>query len=73
MYILDCLGKRFYTPRFGNVVVGMIASSDAFLRNAGFTEPTYNRDEDIIILGKSLDEFHMEFAAAPRGYRRENV
>lgn len=39
-------------------------------RTAGFCEPTYYKD-DHIILGKSLDMYHMEFAAVPKGVSHE--
>lgn len=55
-----------YTDRFCNVLIEKVFPSEAEAKKAGFTEPAfYNGEEsgDYGVLGKSLDMYHMEFAA----------
>ena len=60
------VGDYVYTPRFCMVQIESIFLSEELLKEAGYTEPTYNRDDDYIIRGKSISINHMIFAAAPR-------
>lgn len=60
------VGDNIYTPRFCNVQIEAIFLSERLLWDAGYTEPTYNSDNDYVIRGKSVDINHMVFAAAPR-------
>ena len=59
-------GDSVYTPRFCTVQIAAIFGSEAEARRSGYCEPTYYEGE-YIILGKSLDLYHMEFAAVPKG------
>ena len=56
------VGDSVYTPRFCTVQIVTIFESEAEARMAGYCEPTYYEGE-YTILGKSLDMYHMEFAA----------
>lgn len=56
-------GDYIYTPRFCRVQIEEVFESKQEAYKAGFTEPTYYRDSDYGILGKSLDLHHMIFAA----------
>ena len=60
------IGDFVYTPRFCTVQIAAIFESEAEARRSGYCEPTYYKGE-YIILGKSLDMYHMEFAAIPQG------
>ena len=60
------IGDSVYTPRFCTVRITAAFATEAEARIAGYCEPTYY-EGDHIILGKSLDMYHMEFAAVPRG------
>lgn len=64
------IGDAVYTPRFCTVRINAVFATEAEARAAGFCEPTYYKG-DHIILGKSLDMYHMEFAAVPEGARHE--
>lgn len=55
-----------YTPRFCTVQIKEVFDSESELRDAGYTEPTYYRDATYTVLGKSLDMYHMEFAAGKK-------
>ncbi|MEY8232346.1 hypothetical protein AALA82_12070 [Oscillospiraceae bacterium 50-16] len=59
------IGDSVYTPRFCTVRITAVFTTEAEARAAGFSEPTYYKG-DHIILGKSLDMYHMEFAAVPK-------
>lgn len=59
------IGDFVYTPRFCTVQISAVFATEAETHAAGFCEPTYYKG-DHIILGKSLDVYHMEFAAVPR-------
>ena len=59
-------GDVVRTPRFLNVQIEEIFDSADIARAAGYTEPTHFVDETYEILGKSLDMYHMVFAAAFR-------
>lgn len=57
-------GDFIYTPRFCIVQIKEIFADEATARAFGYNEPTYY-EGDCIILGKSLDSYHMVFAAVP--------
>lgn len=61
------VGKWVQTPRFCGVRISEVFSSEADARAAGFVEPTYYQDAEYGVLGKSLDIYHMEFAAYRKG------
>lgn len=63
------IGDSVYTFRFCTVRIKAIFENEAEARAAGFCEPTYEGDHTI--LGKSLDMYHMEFAAVPKGASHE--
>lgn len=56
-------GDMAYTPRFCTVTVKEVFDSRNAAESAGYTEQTYYEDGSYGILGKSLDLYHMEFAA----------
>ncbi|NBK19627.1 hypothetical protein [Anaerotruncus sp. 1XD42-93] len=64
------IGDSVYTFRFCTVRIKAIFENEAEARAAGFCEPTYY-EGDHTILGKSLDTYHMEFAAVPKGASHE--
>lgn len=53
-----------YTPRFCTVQIKEVFETEAELRKAGYKDPTYFESLNYVVYGKSLDMFHMEFAAA---------
>ena len=59
------LGDSVYTPRFCTVRITAIFAEEAEARRCGYIEPTYYKGA-YIILGRSLDQYHMEFAAVPK-------
>lgn len=59
---------RIRTPRFGIVQIREMFATEKELRAAGYTETTHYQDAEYVVLGKSLDMYHMLFAAA----RKEN-
>lgn len=56
-------GDYVYTPRFCTVKIAEIFESEKEAAEHGYTEPTYYKGE-YDVLGKSLDMYHMIFAAA---------
>ena len=64
------IGDFVYTPRFCTVRISAAFATEAEARAAGFCEPTYYKGNHII-LGKSLDVYHMEFAAVAKGVSHE--
>lgn len=58
-------GDRVYTPRFCTVMIGKVFGSAQEARAAGYREPTHYSGEYVVV-GKSLDMYHMEFAAYKR-------
>ena len=64
------IGDSVYTPRFCTVRIAATFDNEMEARTAGFCEPTYYKG-DHIILGKSLDMYHMEFAAVAKGVSHE--
>lgn len=56
-------GDWVNTPRFCNVQIEKLFCSEEAARKAGFTEPTYYRNYEYGILGKSIGYNKMAFAA----------
>lgn len=56
-------GDYVYTPRFCTVKIEEVFESETAANDAGYTEPTYYSDDEYKILGKSIDMYHMQFAA----------
>ena len=52
-----------FTPRFCTVRITRIFNSRCEAIREGFSEPTHYHKDGYGILGKSLDLYHMEFAA----------
>lgn len=52
------------TPRFLNVQIEQIFTTEVEMRRNGFTEPTHFQDELFVICGKSTGLNQMVFAAA---------
>lgn len=58
------VGDWIQTPRFCRVRIKEVFNSEAEAMEAGYEEPTYyDKGEGWTIFGKSLDEYHMVFAA----------
>lgn len=57
-------GDKVYTRRFCTVKVKEVFQSRREAREAGYTEDAYYNSGEWLILGKSTDFYHMEFAAA---------
>lgn len=65
------IGDYVSTPRFCTVRISAIFREEQEARSCGYTEPTYysgrgDGGSDYIVLGKSLDLYHMIFAAVPK-------
>ena len=60
-------GDYVSTPRFLRVEIQEIFDSESDAVRAGYKEPTHYRSDEYGILGKSIDRFHMEFAAYKKG------
>ena len=56
-------GDLVMTPRFCTVRIEKVFRSRENALKAGFTEPTHFKDYEYDVVGKSLDLYHMEFAA----------
>ena len=57
-------GDRIKTPRFSSVTIEEVFESEKEAKAAGYTETTHYWDNpDYGINGKSLDMYHMIFAA----------
>ena len=56
-------GDQIRTPRFCTVKIEKIFESKEEAFKNGFSEPTYYKDCQWDVLGKSIDMYHMEFAA----------
>lgn len=54
------------TPRFLKVEIEYVFESASQAYEAGFKEPTHYRSDDYDVLGKSLDIYHMVFAAVKK-------
>ena len=63
------IGSYVQTPRFCTVRIDAVFSEEQEARSCGYTEPTHYRGADYIILGKSLDMYHMIFAAVPKALK----
>ena len=60
-------GDYVYTPRFSRVLIEEVYNSESEAYQNGYTETThYWDDPEYGIYGKSLDMYHMEFAAFKR-------
>lgn len=57
------IGDIIYTPRFCTVRIKEIFENKEAARKNGYEEPTYYDDPEWGIVGKSLDMYHMAFAA----------
>lgn len=57
------VGDWIETPRFCGVRIKEVFDHEEDARNSGYTEPTFYEDPEHGIIGKSLDMYHMEFAA----------
>lgn len=60
------IGDKVFTPRFCTVRIEEIFETGKEARAAGYTEPTYYEGE-YDVRGKSLDMYHMVFAAVKKG------
>lgn len=57
-------GDKIDTPRFCTVTIKKVYKDEKAAFEDGFREPTfYDKDPEFGIYGKSLDMYHMEFAA----------
>lgn len=61
------VGSWVNTPRFCHVKIEAIFSTEASAREAGYEGPTYYDGAEYGVLGKSLDMYHMRFAAYKKG------
>lgn len=59
-------GDKVVTPRFLTVTIKEVFESRKEARERGYVEPTHYENDEYDILGKSLDLYHMEFAAAKK-------
>ena len=57
------LGTRVSTPRFCTVTISAIFENPEDAAKSGYVEPTHTNMPDWDIKGKSIDMYHMEFAA----------
>ena len=57
------VGMYVNTPRFCTVRIKEVFESEWQAGQAGYVEPTYFANPEWGISGKSLDLYHMEFAA----------
>lgn len=57
------IGDRIYTPRFCTVKIKEVFESQNDAWNAGYKEPAHYHKDGWSVAGKSLDLYHMEFAA----------
>lgn len=56
-------GSRVNTPRFCTVTLEAVYDTKSEAYAAGYKEPTYYSDPEYEVVGKSLDMYHMQFAA----------
>ena len=61
------LGTRINTPRFCTVTISAIFENSEDAVKCGYVEPTHTKLPDWEIKGKSIDMYHMEFAAIKKG------
>ena len=65
------VGMRIHTPRFLTVTIDALYTSEAAAMADGYVEPTHYEWQDLgyivegvnNVMGKSLDIYHMSFAA----------
>lgn len=57
------IGDRIFTPRFCTVKIKAVFNSAEDARKHGFTETTHYKNPEWNVVGKSVDQYHMEFAA----------
>ena len=57
------VGDHVRTPRFCTVTIKEVFESEDAAEDAGFTESAHIFDEPFGINGRSIDLYHMEFAA----------
>ena len=60
------VGDTIITSRFGAVVIRKVFDSLEEMTAEGYTNDSHYLDNDRAVFGKSLDTYHMVFAAAPR-------
>lgn len=60
------VGDQIRTPRFCTVEIEKVFESKEEAFKNGFSEPTYYKDCEWDIFGKSIDMYHMEFAAVKK-------
>ncbi len=58
------IGDSVRTPRFCTVTIAEVFQSEEEAYENGYIEPTHYRSNDYAVLGKSIDMYHMRFAAA---------
>lgn len=61
------IGDRIMTPRFCTVKIEEIFDTYEAALAAGYREPTHYHSADYGVVGKSLDMYHMSFAAYRKG------
>lgn len=59
-------GDCVKTPRFCTVEISRVYETMEEAYADGFREPTYWKDGEYEVLGKCLDQYHMEFAAVKK-------
>lgn len=60
---LPKVGDKILTPRFSTVTIEAVFDTFDDAYRAGYKEPTHYFSKEYGILGKSLDMYHMTFAA----------
>lgn len=60
------IGTKVYTERFCTVTIDTMFSDPKEAAECGYTEPTYTSVDGWDIKGKSLDCYHMIFAAVKK-------
>lgn len=56
-------GEYVYTPRFCGVKISEVFQTKDEAKRAGFTELTHYDNPNFGVLGRSIDMYHMDFAA----------
>lgn len=64
------VGDYINTPRFCTVKIAEVFASEAEAHSHGYSISSYYRGDDCTIWGKSLDLYHMRFAAVPKPQAR---
>lgn len=59
-------GDYIRTPRFTTVRIEKVFNSVEAAYEEGYKEPTHFKDEEYMVLGKSLDMYHMRFCAVKK-------